>query len=273
VQVHEQERESRRRLSAEKATGMKEVLVFDVDGTLTPPRSAMDETMAHAMRRLIAASTIYLVTGSDRAKLEAQAPADILESVAGVFCCSGNEIWRGKRLVMEMRHVFPRELTKLAAGLLEASPYPVRTGRHIEERTGSLNISVVGRNASLSQRRDYQRHDRMAHERDRLIAAIEAQFPEYECNRGGQISIDIAPRGWNKARVFKEVRARAPNALVHFFGDTINEGGNDLPLAQALIADGPQHVINAVKDWRETLQIIERHYGADARKGRSSAVA
>jgi phosphomannomutase len=249
---------------------MNEVLVFDVDGTLTPPRSPMDETMARALRRLISHRQVFLVTGSDRAKLEAQAPVDILESASGVFCCSGNEIWRGKRLVMEMTHIFPPELIALAAQLLESSEYPLRTGRHIEERTGSLNISVVGRNANLLQRRDYQRHDRAAQERDRLIAAIEAQFPEYECNRGGQISIDIAPRGWNKARVFKEVRTRVPGAVVHFFGDTIGEGGNDLPLAQALIADGPQHVVNCVEDWRDTLSIIERHYGE---AGRPSEVA
>jgi phosphomannomutase len=269
VQVHEY-KEKTCKGGRQGQVGMTQVLVFDVDGTLTPPRCAMDETMAHALRRLIAARQVFLVTGSDRAKLEAQAPADILESASGVFCCSGNEFWRGRRLVMEMRHIFPQELIALAAGLLEASPYPLRTGRHIEERTGSLNISVVGRNASLSQRRDYHRHDRIANERDRLIAAIEEQFPDYEANRGGQISIDIAPRGWNKARVFKEVRARVPGAKVHFFGDTISEGGNDLPLAQALIADGPQHVINCVKDWRDTLAIVERHYGET---GRPSEVA
>jgi phosphomannomutase len=269
VQVHEY-KEKTCKGGRQGQVGMTQVLVFDVDGTLTPPRCAMDETMAHALRRLIAARQVFLVTGRDRAKLEAQAPADILESASGVFCCSGNEFWRGRRLVMEMRHIFPQELIALAAGVLEASPYPLRTGRHIEERTGSLNISVVGRNASLSQRRDYHRHDRIANERDRLIAAIEEQFPDYEANRGGQISIDIAPRGWNKARVFKEVRARVPGAKVHFFGDTISEGGNDLPLAQALIADGPQHVINCVKDWRDTLAIVERHYGET---GRPSEVA
>ena len=249
---------------------MNEVLVFDVDGTLTPPRQPMDEAMARELRRIISARQVYLVTGSDRAKIEAQAPRDILENAAGVFCCLGNELWRGRRLVMEMRHVFPVELVEFATALLDGSAYPVLTGRHVEQRTGSLNISVVGRNANLLQRRDYVRHYQATAERDRLIAEIEARFPHYECNRGGQISIDIAPRGWNKARVFKEVRNRAPEAAVHFFGDTISEGGNDLPLAQALIADGPRHVVNAVKDWRETLAVLKAHYGAT---GQASEVA
>lgn len=249
---------------------MTEVLVFDVDGTLTPPRQPMEEAMARELRRLANARQVYLVTGSDRAKLEAQVAPDILEASAGVFCCLGNELWRGQRLVMEMRHDFPPELIEFATSLIAAAAYPVRTGRHVEERTGSLNISVVGRNANLLQRRDYARHDRATAERDRIIAEIEARHPEYECNRGGQISIDIAPRGWNKARVFKEVKARSPEAAVHFFGDTISEGGNDLPLAQALIADGPQHVVNAVRDWRETLAILRTGYGA---AGQASEVA
>jgi phosphomannomutase len=249
---------------------MNEVLVFDVDGTLTPPRQPMEDIMARELRRLVNARQIYLVTGSDRAKLDAQVPSDILDASAGVFCCLGNELWRGQRLIMEMRHDFPPELVEFASAMIGESAYPVRTGRHVEERTGSLNVSVVGRNANVLQRRDYVRHDRETSERDRLIAEIEARFPEYECNRGGQISIDIAPRGWNKARVFKEVKARSPDAAVHFFGDTINEGGNDLPLAQALIAAGPQHVVNAVKDWRETLAILKSAYGA---AGRASEVA
>jgi hypothetical protein len=103
-----------------------------------------------------------------------------------------------------MSHAFPDELITLAERLVQSASYGMRTGRHVEARTGALNISVIGRNASMLQRRDYLRHDRQTGERDSIIAEIEKQFPEYEANRGGQISIDIAPRGWNKGRIVRE---------------------------------------------------------------------
>jgi phosphomannomutase len=245
---------------------MQEVFVFDVDGTLTPPRSRMEHAMARIMRKLVAARPVFLVTGSDIEKLRSQVPQDIADRAEGLFCCSGNEMWRGSRLVYEMRHSFPEELIVLAEQLVATAGYGVRTGRHVELRTGSLNISVVGRNASMLQRRDYLRHDRQTGERDRIIAEIEACFPEYEANRGGQISIDIAPRGWNKGRLVREVRSRIPDAAIRFFGDSIGEGGNDLPLADALRAAGSEHSIHAVSGHFETLLILRSLIGQTGRE-------
>jgi phosphomannomutase len=239
-----------------KAT-MQEILVFDVDGTLTPPQSMMEEPMARLMRQTVLECAVYLVTGSDRAKLLRQVPADIAGRAEGVFCASGNELWRGARLIYQKQHAFPAELVAHAWQLLNEAQYATRTGNHIEARTGSLNISVIGRNANMLQRRDYARHDKAAGERARIAAAIMSRFPGYEANCGGQISIDIAPRGWNKGRVVQEILARSPNRPIRFFGDTIREGGNDLPLAKALEALGGGHVVHAVTDHRETLKLLE----------------
>ena len=240
---------------------MHEALIFDVDGTLTSARSMMLDEMARMLRHIIAHFPVFLVTGSDIGKLEGQVPQDILETAAGLFCCSGNEMWCKGHLIYQMRHAFADELISFVEALLAASPYRVRTGNHIEERTGSLNVSVVGRNASMLQRKNYNLHDRADGERLRLISAIEERFPQYEASRGGQISIDIAPRGWNKARVLKEVHARLPDAAVQFFGDTISHGGNDLPLAAALLADSTKHSVNPVKDPHETLALLKKRYG------------
>jgi phosphomannomutase len=245
---------------------MQEVFVFDVDGTLTPPRSQMEDAMARILRQLVAARPVFLVTGSDLEKLRSQVPWDIAERAEGLFCCSGNEMWRGSRLVYQMSHAFPDELIAFAERLVQSACYGVRTGRHVEARTGALNISVIGRNASMLQRRDYLRHDRQTGERDSIIAEIEASFPEYEANRGGQISIDIAPRGWNKGRIVREVRSRIPAAAIRFFGDSIGEGGNDLPLAEALRAADGEHAIHAVSGHSETLAILRMLIGQTGRE-------
>ncbi|GIL01040.1 MAG: hypothetical protein BroJett030_09390 [Alphaproteobacteria bacterium] len=247
------------------------VLVFDIDGTLTASRRPMEPALALVLADVLARHAGYLVTGSDYAKVVEQIPTQVLVAAAGTFTCVGNELWRGGRAVFSMRHRFPDAMIEAVQALMAQSPYGVRTGRHVEERAGTLNVSVVGRNADAAQRADYQRHDSATGERHRLIAAIERQFPDYEARRGGQISIDISPRGWNKSRVLAEIKARHGDPAVHFFADNLQAAGNDRPLAEALAADGPHHRVHAVTDWRETLAILERDYAARRRRGRVDA--
>ena len=47
---------------------MKEVFVFDVDGTLTEPRKKIDSEFKDFMLKFIENNDVYLVTGSDRLK-------------------------------------------------------------------------------------------------------------------------------------------------------------------------------------------------------------
>ncbi|MCB1456846.1 MAG: HAD-IIB family hydrolase [Nitratireductor sp.] len=250
------------RVSARAGTGsnMQHVLVFDVDGTLTASRCAMDAGFADYFRQLVAAYPVYLVTGSDWGKLCEQVPADIREAVAGIFCCSGNELWYRGKPVFAMSHSFPDELSLVAMKLVGQSRFPLRTGRHVEARTGTLNVSVVGRNASIAERRSYVRHDQRNREREGMIAAIEASFPDYEAHRGGEISIDISPRGWNKGRVAKEIVSRHPGAQISFFGDRISDRGNDAPLARALRQIGGQHHVQEVREPSETFAILAERY-------------
>ncbi|MEZ5870643.1 MAG: hypothetical protein R3D32_02130 [Nitratireductor sp.] len=256
---------------------MQHVLVFDVDGTLTASRRAMEPEFAALFLQLAAHHPVYLVTGSDCTKLCEQVPVAIRNVLKGAFCCSGNELWHNGKTVFSMSHSFPDDLSGFAMQLVDASRFPVRTGRHVEERTGTLNVSVVGRNAGEAERRSYVRHDTKFGEREAMIAAIEARFPDYEAHRGGQISIDISPRGWNKGRVAREILSRHPDARIDFFGDRISGRGNDEPLADALRALGPLHVIHEVRNPAETLAILKRDYlqprVETARKARSASFA
>jgi len=246
------------------------VLVFDIDGTLTASRQPMTPELAAVLRPVAEGRPVYLVTGSDYSKVAEQVPGAVLARVAGVFTCVGNEFWQGGGLVRSRRHEFPAAMVAEIEAMLMASDYGVRTGRHVEERAGTLNVSVVGRNADLAQRAAYHAHDIETGERGRLAARIEARFPAYEARRGGQISVDVSPRGWNKAQVVPEIRRRHGATPIHFFADNLGEDGNDLPLAQALVAEGPHNRVNAVTGWRDTLAILERDYMPARQPARSA---
>lgn len=239
---------------------LQDVLIFDVDGTLTAPRSAMTGDMAAALRPLSRRFPCYAVSGSDFARIGEQAPDSVLHSFAGVFSCSGNVLHAAGREVYALDHEFPPELARFAQAWIARAAFPLRTGRHVEARTGALNLSVIGRNATRREREIYLRHDRATGERHRLAEAIAERFPQYECRLGGQISVDVAPRGWNKGRVAAEVLARHPGARLQFFGDNTGPGGNDEPLAGALAALGPGHRVHAVRDFSHTLAILRSEF-------------
>ncbi len=231
---------------------MKTVFIFDVDGTLTPSSQPMEAEFAQFFRHFVAKHCVYLISGSDYAKLQTQMPIDILENCKGVFGCSGSEYFEKGLAVFCKDHVFPETLRLVCERFVELSKYPVRTGTHIELRPGMLNVSVVGRGADLAQRNEYYQWDKKTGERNRFVEMLYRLPLPYEASAGGQISIDIVPAGWNKSAAKEEILIRNPGARLCFFGDRICKGGNDLPLAEALAGEGEFHQVTNVTDFQDT---------------------
>ncbi len=236
------------------------VLVFDVDGTLTGPRRRIQEDFARFFRAVVQRETVYLVSGSDMPKLQDQLPGWLLDGVMGVFPCSGNEMYENGEVVYQHDHEFPTELQEYAKSLIDASTYEERLGNHIEKRIGLLNISVVGRNAGPLEREQYSEYDQIKNERSQMAKKIADKFPNYDATCSGQISIDIAPKGFNKSRLFDEMKIRHPDSVICFFGDNIGEEGNDRPLAIALLNAGKPHKVYGVRDYTETWKILEEDF-------------
>lgn len=242
---------------------MRNVFAFDVDGTLTAPRQRIHVEFENYLRQFVRAQTVFLVTGSDHEKISEQLPSDILQACDGVFTCSGAELWQHKNIVYRKTHKFPDKLIELAEHFIDGSPYPLRCGNHIEHRPGMLNISVVGRNASLDQRKAYHRWEETAMERKAFVYDLLNEFPEYEASTGGEISIDIVPNGWTKAVARTEIEKRVPRCSIMFFGDKMADGGNDKPLADEL-AKYPQHSAISVESYEDTWSHLMAHVGAMA---------
>lgn len=239
---------------------MTPILIFDVDGTLTGPRRRMHEDFARFFKSVCLNYQVYLVSGSDMPKLEQQLPECARQYVTGFFPCSANELIVDDQHVYRMEHVFSEELNRFLQGFIENSKYPIRTGAHLEARTGTLNVSIVGREADHAQRQAYFSWDNEHGEREKLIAQIVSKFPEYEANVGGQISVDITPRGWNKSRVQRELNERFPGVPLVFFGDNMHVGGNDRPLGDAIKNASLSNKVYAVEDHYDTWRILQDHY-------------
>jgi phosphomannomutase len=224
--------------------------IFDVDGTLTPSRQTIDPTFKEFFLQFIKDNKVWLVTGSDYAKTVEQLGAEICESVVTVYNCSGNDVWfKGKRVNAKSFDA-PDELYELMNGWLQTSPFPLRTGNHIEERMGTINFSIVGRNCTLGERKLYVKHDLENRERETIAFQINSEFPSITATVGGETGIDIYQKGCDKSQILEDFDK---NDKIYFFGDKLDPGGNDWPLAAKL---NKKRCFN-VKDWRDTMERLQ----------------
>lgn len=223
--------------------------IFDVDGTLTPSRSRIDPEFAKHFEAFCDKNNVYLITGSDHEKTYEQL-GEICNKVKRVYNCSGSEIWEGSVRVWADEWEPPSELYDTLIYAMRESKWDSFAGKHIEFRSGMINFSVVGRNANKYQRERYSAWDKVTGERQKIASRINSLYNDIVATVGGEISIDIAPKGSDKSQILKDFN---PNAVM-FFGDKCSEGGNDYPLANALLQNGG--TVIAVDNWQETRDFL-----------------
>ena len=224
--------------------------IFDVDGTLTPSRQTIDPEFKQFFKNFIQDNKVWLVTGSDYAKTVEQLGADITESVVTCYNCSGNDVWfKGKRVNAKSFEA-PAELYSLMEGWLQSSPFKIRTGNHIEPRMGTINFSIVGRNCTLDERKLYIKHDEANRERETIALQINTEFPNVTATVGGETGIDIYRKGCDKSQILEDFNK---DDKIFFFGDKLEPGGNDWPLASKL---NKKRCFN-VRNWSDTMERLQ----------------
>ena len=85
---------------------------------------------------------------------------------------------------------------------------------------------------------------------------IEKTFPDLEAKLGGQISIDIQPKGRNKSQASKWVRKNLSGKII-FFGDKCTPEGNDYDIYVDVKKNGGESY--SVKSPLDTLKLLERN--------------
>jgi len=245
---------------------MNKIYIFDVDGTLTPSRQKMTNEFREFFEQWAIHNTFYLVTGSDLPKLQEQLQGtEILTD--GIFTCCGNEYWQSDPavhpkhcdLIYENKFKPPENLLTYLGFQIKISDTPVHSTNHREDRGAMLNFSVVGRDCTLEERQQYFEWDKESGEREKIADEVRRGWPELDAVIGGQISIDIYPKGKDKSQILEHIRDR--NIVTSkdeyiFIGDGIENGGNDYPLAKLM--DNLEGCSSYhTKGWEHTKEILE----------------
>jgi phosphomannomutase len=201
---------------------------------------------------------VYLVTGSDIKKTKKQLFSSFIDQCEGIFTCSGNVFYSKGRKVYENKIELPeRFIENLQLYLDIGTEWRHKTGTHIEIRSGMVNFSTVGRDASPDLREAYCKWDHVHREREDIVDYIKGLYPQLEVSIGGTISVDIYPAGKNKAQVVATLEElHGEDVEMIFVGDRNVPGGNDWPLAQCL-TPRPGSEWYQVLSYEETRALIE----------------
>lgn len=224
-----------------------------MDGTLTPSRGKMDEKFSQFFFDFCTLNHVYLVTGSDKPKTVEQIGNVIYGMAKRVYNCSGSEVWEGSRQIKADEWKIPMHVKSWLEDKLEESSFPLRTGLHIEERSGMVNFSIVGRNATIGERKLYVKHDIASNERNYIAELFNLEFSELIARPGGETGIDISPKGADKSQIINDFD---PNDVLYFYGDRMDPQGNDYPLKKVIIDNDLGFAVE-VSDWKDTWEKLK----------------
>ncbi|KAF8472069.1 eukaryotic phosphomannomutase [Kalaharituber pfeilii] len=242
------------------------ICLFDVDETLTPARRTISPEMLALLQKLREKVVIGFVGGSDLVKLQEQLGVNGL-NVVDLFdyCFAENGLtairlgealpsnsfikWLGEEKYKKLVNFILRYIADL--------DIPIKRGTFIEFRNGMINVSPIGRNASIKERLEFEAYDKMANVRRDFVEALKRKFPDYglTCAVGGQISFDVFPTGWDKTYCLQHVEREGDGYFktIHFFGDKTYKGGNDYQ-----IYEDPRTIGHSVTNPEDTIAQLKK---------------
>ena len=255
----------------------KELIIFDLDGTLAASKSALDSEMAGLIIKLLEGRKVAVISGGKYAQFEKQflgnLPKDELSAkyFQNLFLLptSGTRLysWKmigeregerensgGKKVgaVGVWYEEYSENLSEddkktilktLKEALLEAGiETPEKTyGKIIEDRESQITFSALGQEAPLELKNAW---DPNGAKRKVAVDILKERLPNFDVSMGGSTSIDITMKGVNKAYGIHKLEEflKIPIIKMVFVGDKIFPGGNDYAAKMTGVEIGRAHV-------------------------------
>lgn len=223
---------------------MKQLIAFDLDGTLAESKQPLEADMAARLRSLLDLAMVAVISGGDWTQFERQVvsrlPADADLARLFIMPTTGAKLYRfvdgsWQRIYAETFTSAERTqiLTALAQAVAQSGIVPERLwGEQIEDRGTQITFSALGQEAPVEAKKAW---DPDQAKRSALQRTLAAQLPGFSIRIGGTTSLDITRAGVDKAYAIARLveHAGVPREAILFFGDAIYPGGNDDPVRAA----------------------------------------
>jgi phosphomannomutase len=240
------------------------LVAFDLDDTLAPSKGPIDPRIAELLRALLRTVDVAIISGGNEAQFRAQVIARLGDTDAAALArlhllpTCGTRYLRhdGTEFVPIYAHELSdaQKIDALTAlreeaerlGYWEAEPW----GDILEDRGSQITFSALGQRAPREAKHSW---DPSGAKRAALRDAVAVRLPGLEVRSGGSTSIDITQEGIDKAFGMRELvdRTGIPLTSMLFYGDRLDEGGNDYPV----LALGVPSV--AVDGWEDTADKLD----------------
>ena len=253
----------------------KPIVLFDMDGTLTPPREKAEDFIIQSLMELSKHSNIGILTGSDLDYVMQQLPqitdlARLASNSVELLPCNGT-----KRFLFSKKYGFEQRSTvsmigslgsrryndilfacsKWQSEIMMLHPHLPFTGTFMQYRGSLLNWCPIGRNAGKYERGQWEKIDESNGIRkeyqEKLQSFIKDCGMSVTVALGGSTSFDVYPSGWDKTFALDYYSGRE----IYFVGDRCQEGGNDWhiyeklkPLNRSYETSGPNNTVKIIKD-------------------------
>jgi len=215
-----------------------DLLLFDVDGTLTESAQPLSKTMIDMLKKLSAKHTLCLVSGGMYSKLISQIKKENESLFKFIFAENGCVVYEDGQLIDmksikdELEEWEIQDIVHTILIYIIKMKIPYKRGRFIDFRTGMLYISPTGGDITLEERAEFAKYDVEHDIRKDMIKYLETSLCikyDLEFKLGGQIGIALHPRGWDKSLALKHLNL-SEYQNIYFFGDRCGKDGNDYPL-------------------------------------------
>lgn len=253
--------------------GMYKLVAFDLDGTLAESKQSITKEMAALLHKLSHSTKVAVISGGSFTRFEDQLLRNLIPSSNIILLpAEGSERFEyiNKKWQLTDKQPFPAELKKEVIRIFkeiiddpkyEVPPYPV--GEYIEDRDTEIAFSGLGQNAPLAEKEKWD-PDKMR--RMKIKEEIERRIPEVVAAVAGTTSIDVLPKGFDKAKglgLLLEKLGMKPKDML-FVGDAIVPGGNDYSVfatgVKSIPVSGPTETAEAIeKMLQEAITTPEIH--------------
>ena len=240
---------------------MKQLVVFDLDGTLAASKAAIDVEMATLLGSLLGVVKVAVISGGAWQQFETQVLArlsrdDRLGNLSLLPTC-GSKFYRyqsrWEQLYSEdFTEAEKRKIIDSLQQTIASADCRVEKvwGEVIDDRGSQITYSALGQQAPLEEKVKW---DPDFSKRRKLKAALDTLIPEFSVRLGGATSIDVTKHGIDKGYGILKLRDVLHIAIdqMIFIGDAVFPGGNDYPAKEAGVLSID------VEDPHETKRVIE----------------
>lgn len=226
----------------------KEIVVFDIDGTLTPSKAPADKEMIDLLLGLLEKKSVAIIGGGKYTLFQDQLVKQMPENDKRLeklylFPTNSTAFYRfnGKWNEIYSHELTQEEKDKINNAFEETFKevgyeHPEKTyGTIIEDRLTQISfsplgqevVSMIGEKEGVALKEEWNRNfDDL---RQKMRGILQDKLPEFEVRAGGLTTIDITRKGIDKAYGIRQISEHLGIQIedMLFVGDAIFPGGND----------------------------------------------